>query len=79
LKDSGQTGFKKADLWKEPEEAALFQKSKGLGLSITNLKSNEKPQIHAMFKAMVARVIFGNALYQQLMASNDPVVWRAVQ
>jgi carboxyl-terminal processing protease len=79
LKEGGQTGFKKADLWKDREEAALFQKSKGLGLSIANLNSNEKSQIHAMFKAMVARVIFGNAMYQQLMASNDPVVWRAVQ
>jgi hypothetical protein len=68
-----------SNLWEPSRESELNQKLKKLGLTSASVKSLEKSQIQATYKALVARLLFGNGLYQQLTASNDPVLWKAVK
>jgi len=79
LKQSGQSAFMSTNLWQASEEIQFAQKLNNLGLTKTTFKQIEKSQIQATYQALVARLLFGNALYQQLTASTDPVLWQAVR
>jgi C-terminal peptidase prc len=79
LIQGGKAAFMISNLWEPSRESELNQKLKKLGLTSASVKSLEKSQIQATYKALVARLLFGNGLYQQLTASNDPVLWKAVK
>jgi C-terminal peptidase prc len=79
LKTKGESAYISTTVWQNSEELQLTQKLNELGLAGTTFSPIEKSQILRTHKALVARILFGNALYQQLTASYDPVLWKAIR
>lgn len=78
LKKGGKSAYLSSNLWQSSEELHLNQKLRTLGLTSVQISPTEKSYIKATYKALVARILFGNGLYQQLTASTDPVLQKAI-